>query len=234
MNSTEVFDPEKSRLLMAEGAKWMAEQAEKKANDFDAVRQRLIESFRTAPDSVDVPFEKTAAGERSANFLKVCDEKFRAAIDPLLVKDPRAFALVSQWDGKSPAPIATGPTGLGKTFACWVALRNLYVRSNRAFVWFPVKRLVTELERYEKKDAAEDFYRMTDMLPIVFVDDLDKINWDFESQAQLLFSFFDWVYRTKKPCLVTTNRDRAWWRNKAGDAFVRRLFDEACSEVVFK
>ncbi len=72
------------------------------------------------------------------------------------------------------------------------------------------------------------------MFRVLFVDDLDKINWDFESHAQMLFTFLDWVYRTKKPCIVTTNRDRAWWKVKAGDALVRRLFVDGCVEVEFK
>ncbi len=68
---------------------------------------------------------------------------------------------------------------------------------------------------------------------MLFVDDIDKINWQFESQVALLWSFYDWIYRTKKPCITTTNQSREWWTEKMGAAFARRLFDDAQRPVRF-
>lgn len=33
--------------------------------------------------------------------------------------------------------------------------------------------------------------------------------------------------------ITTTNKDRAWWSEKMGEAFARRLFEGAHFEVVF-
>ncbi len=232
-------DPAKEAALLREAEEWLAKQkaATSKVDpvsEFEKARAALAATLAKAPESVTIPFEITPAGERAAQFKRVCDERFYVEVDYLRVKCRAAFDRVLAWDGRFPGPAATGSTGLGKTLASWCALRRLYVDTNMPFAWFPVRRLVTELERYEKKDCADEFFRNYDFFKILFVDDLDKINWDFESHAQMLFSFFDWVYRTKKPCIVTTNRSRKWWTDKAGEAFVRRLFVDACVEVEFK
>lgn len=200
---------------------------------FVGVREELVSTLANLPDQVDIPYHLTAEGERWGKFKKVCDAKFLAKVDYALIPNRQAFDLVANWDGGAPGPCAVGATDQGKTRAAWWALRRLYVKENLPFAWFPVRRLVNELERYEKQDCAEEFFRAYDFHKILFVDDVDKINWDFESHSQMLFSFFDWVYRHQKPCIATTNRDRKWWSNKMGDAFTRRLFQDACQEVIF-
>lgn len=227
------FDPEKAKALEAAATAWQARQKEKEEDTFEKAREALLATIAELPESVQIPYAKTPEGERMAKFRGTCDENFLAEIDFTRVRNPGALKLMMNWDGRFPGPCATGATGVGKTFAAWQTLRERYVKHNQPFAWFPVRRLVTELERYEKNDCADEFFRHYDFFKILFVDDLDKINWDFESHAQLLFSFLDWVYRKKKPCIVTTNRDRAWWKEKAGAALVRRLFDDAHFEVKF-
>lgn len=226
------FDPEKAKRLLAEAEAFTARTDPQ--NAFQATRAAFEQALAALPEKVEIPYRLTPEGERFGEFKRVCDENFFADIDYRRVKNRATFERVTLWDGRFPGPCATGPTGAGKTFAAWQALRTLYVKQNRSFKWFPVRLLVTELERYEKNDCAHDFFRQIDMFRVLFVDDLDKINWDFESHAQMLFSFMDWVYRTKKPCIVTTNRNRAWWEQKAGSALVRRLFVDGCFEVEFK
>ena len=104
----------------------------------------------------------------------------------------------------------------------------------KSFAWFPVKRLITEFARYEGKDLAEEFYRNYRKYDVLFVDDLDKFNSHFESEGAALFQFYDWVYREHRPCLTTTNRSRAKWVDMMGEAFARRLFDDAHLPVIFK
>ncbi len=224
--------------MAADYQKWAEKQAARTgpatADTFQQAKAEFLRAVAANPEKVEIPYELTPAGEREAKFLNVCPEKFRAAIDYRQVLARAAFDRVLGWDGRFPGPASTGPSGLGKTFASWHALRRLYVVENKPFAWFPVRRLVTELEHYDKKDCADEFFRAYDFFKILFVDDLDKINWDFESEIQMLFAFFDWVYRRQKPCIVTTNRDRRWWVQKAGEAFTRRLFDGACVEVEFK
>ena len=107
------------------------------------------------------------------------------------------------------------------------------MKENRPFAWFPARRLATELERYEKHDAASEFFRAYSHYKALFVDDIDKINWQFESQKEQLFAFYDWIYRANVPCITTTNKDRVWWADKMGDAFTRRIFEDAHFEIKF-
>lgn len=232
LTPTSTFDPEKAKRLLAEAEAFTARADPKTA--FETIKRDFDKALENLPEKVEVPYHLTPEGERAADFKRVCDECFYHEIDYLRVKNRSTFDRVVNWDGQFPGPCATGVTGAGKTFAAWHALRHLYVKKNRSFKWFPVRLLVTELERYEKHECAHDFFRQIDMFRVLFIDDIDKINWDFESHAQMLFVFMDWVYRTKKPCIVTTNRSRSWWEQKAGAALVRRLFVDGCVEVEFK
>lgn len=230
--STE-FDPKKGEALLRDAEDWQRRQDEAGKNSFTAVAERLKAAVAALPENPVVPYHLTDQGVRWASFKKVCDERFLPKVDYTLVKNREAFDRVLNWDGKCPGICATGETGMGKTFASWAALRRLYVLENRAFAWFPAKRLCTEMAKYEEKNCMEDFYRSYNLLHILFVDDLEKINWQFQSNSEMLFAFFDWVYRAKKPCMVTTNCSRDWWKDKMGDAFARRLFDEAHTVVQF-
>jgi DNA replication protein DnaC len=224
------FDPEKGALMLKAAESWK----QKKEDEHVDARNLFKAALENLPAEVAIPYEKTPEGERAAQFKRVCEEKFYCDIDYQKVRDRAALGRVLAWDGQVPGLCLTGATGLGKTFAAWQALRGLYVRHNRAFAWFPARRLVTELERYEKRDCADDFFRAYDFFRILFVDDVDKINWDYESHPQLLFAFMDWAYRHKKPVIITTNRNRAWWKEKAGDALVRRMFDDGIQEIAFR
>lgn len=184
----------------------------------DAREKRLAEQERT---------------ERLARFRRVCPPEFMQRIDRTQLAHPEAFDAVAQWDGRFPGPLAVGNTGTAKTRAAWSALGRLNVDENRSFAWFPVKRLITEFVRYESKDIADEFWRYYRGFNLLFVDDLDKINWQFESEIAALFQFYDWAYRENRPLITTTNKDRAWWAEKMGDAFARRLFDEAHRTVTF-
>ncbi len=227
------FDPARGAALLREAEEWQKRRAQGGDNGFAAVREQFAKAAEMLPEKVEVPYHLTPEGERWAQFKRVCDERFLPKVDYALVKNRAAFDRVLNWDGASPGICACGPTGMGKTFATWAALRRLYVRENRAFAWFPAKRLCTEMGKYEEKNAMEDFYRTYDLFRILFVDDLEKINWQFQSNSEMLFAFFDWIYRSKKPCVVTTNCSREWWVEKMGDAFARRLFDEAHTVVQF-
>ena len=187
----------------------------------------------TLPDTVEIPAEHTPEGRRLAEFRRACPEQFMTRVDRSRLPDPAAFDTVAEWSGSFPGPLAWGNTGTAKTFAAWSALGRLYVRESRPFAWFPVRRLMTEMQTYEDRNLADEFLRQYAHYRVLFVDDLDKINWQFESQTTLLFSFYDWIYRTKKPCITTTNQSREWWTEKMGPAFARRLFESAHAPVKF-
>lgn len=185
------------------------------------------------PEKIEVPYALTPEGERLAAFRRVCPPEFAVRIDRGLLPDAAAFDRVALWDGSYPGPCAFGTTDTAKSRAAWSALGRLYVKENRAFAWFPVRRLAGELERYEKHDAADEFFRAYSHYKALFVDDIDKIGWQFDSHKEQLFAFYDWVYRTNKPCITTTNKDRKWWSARMGDAFARRLFEDAHFPVQF-
>lgn len=196
-------------------------------------RPMLQKAIDQLPDQVDVPYEKTPQGDRDRQFRAVCPAGFTAPIERRMLRSPAAFDRVAGWGGKFPGPIALGATGTAKTRAAWTALRHLFVEQGRPFEWFPVRRLMTTMEKYEEDGATEEFFRVRSLYRVLMVDDVDKINWDFQSQVNLLFAFYDWIYRSQQPCITTTNKDRSWWANKMGEAFARRLFDDAHFEVKF-
>jgi hypothetical protein len=196
-------------------------------------RAAFLAAREQLPDHVELPYAMTPEGERLTKFRNICPDEFRAKIDRAKVPNPEAFDLVALWDGSFPGPCASGKTKTAKTRAAWSALGRLYVKQNKPFAWFPVRRLVTELEGYETKGFADEFFRNYAHFAVLMVDDLDKINWQFESQQAMLFAFYDWVYRSKRPCISTTNKTRKWWADKMGDAFARRLFEDAQFEVAF-
>ena len=110
---------------------------------------------------------------------------------------------------------------------------RLWVKGAKPFAWFPVRRMVTELERYDKSGSPDEFFRAYSFFKVLMVDDADKINWAFESHGQMLFTFYDWIYRNRIPCITTTNKSRKWWADAMGDAFARRLFNDAHFAVEF-
>jgi hypothetical protein len=224
-------------------ARWQERQREAAARSpaakavpaFEDARAQMLAAFAGLPEKVEVPYHLTPEGERMSKFRKVLEDspEFLQRIDRAKLPNPVAFDRVAQWDGSYPGPLAVGDTDTAKTRAAWSALGRLYVRENRAFAWFPVRRLVTELDRYENAGCADEFFRSYDYFAILFVDDADKINWQFDSQKTALFAFYDWVYRKNKPCVTTTNKGRAWWVDRMGEAFTRRLFNDAHFEVRF-
>ena len=86
---------------------------------------------------------------------------------------------------------------------------------------------------YESKDLADEFWKFYGNFNVLFVDDADKFNTQFDSEGAAIFAFYDWIYREHRPCITTTNKDREWWSNLIGEAHTRRLFDDAHFEVRF-
>ena len=199
-----------------------------------AWRTQLLSAIAQLPDKVEVPYERTPEGERMATFRKMCPPQFMCKVDRSLLKDPAAFDRVSQWDGSFPGPMAYGAADTAKTRSVWIALGRLYVRQNKPFAWFPAKRLLSEMHEADEAGALDSFFRRYSHYPVLMVDDLEKINWDFGSNTELIFSFYDWVYREKRGCLTTSNKDREWWEEKTGEGLTRRLFKDGHFAVEFK
>lgn len=223
----------------AEFEKWMAQRAEKgkrlavmdRGIEWSQVMEMAREHLPEVPPPL--PYEMTTEGIRLAQFKKCCPEEFYQKLDRERLPSPSAFDSVALWDGSFPGPVAVGDTDTAKTRAAWSALGRLHVKENRNFAWFPVKRLITEFIRYESKDLADEFWRYYRNFAVLMVDDLDKINWQFDSESAALFQFYDWIYREGRPCITTTNKGEEWWTDKMGEAFARRLFKDAHFAVKF-
>jgi len=203
------------------------------SNPFADWREAFLAACAALPETMPHPAQPTPEATRLEAFKRTCDAEFLQRIDRTRLPNPTAFDAVALWDGKFPGRIATGPTATAKTRAAWSALGRLYVKENRKFKWYHVRNLTLALEAEEGQGYLADFFRHLDHYHVIMIDDVDKINWQFDSTKQQLFAFYDWVYRTKKPCLTTTNKNRAWWAKMMGDAFARRLFDDAHHSVEF-
>ncbi len=235
IKSTE-FDPEKARLMLIAAEQWTAKRNAEKEQQRVDWRAQLAEAAKQLPEKAEIPYERTPEGERAIRFKKAFQDElveFLKPIDRKQLKNPLAFDRVAGWDGQFRGPLAHGLTGGAKTRAAVAAVEHLFVKKNLPFTWFPVSRLVDEVQRFEKKDLLDEFYRSLLHYPVVIVDDLDKINWNRQEEPGVLFRFYDWVYRAHRPVITTTNKPRAWWLERVGEAFVRRLFDEAHFEVKF-
>jgi DNA replication protein DnaC len=182
----------------------------------------LADAFAAMPTK-PIPHELTPEGQRMTAFRKVWPARFQEKLDRKRLKNPKAFDAVAAWDGRAPGMLAYGPTGHAKTWAVWVALGRLYVRENQTFVFFPIARL---LDRIKKLEGLEPALFDSRGCRIVFVDDADKFNADFDSERVALFEFYDHMSVTKRPVITTTNQDRKWWEKRMGEAFARRLFEE--------
>lgn len=199
-----------------------------------AWRTQLLSAIAQLPDKVEVPYEYTPEGQRMDGFKRVCPEKFKQRIRRELLPDPIAFDRVALWDGSFPGPMAYGGADTAKTRATWSALGRLYVRQNKPFAWFPIKRLITEMAGYDETGSLHDFFRKYAHFSILMVDDCEKFNWDFGSNAELFFAFYDWIYREERPCISTSNKDAEWFADKAGEGVARRLFKDGHFAVEFK
>ena len=196
-------------------------------------RIALEQAIAQLPAHVEIPYELTEEGQRWRRFRNICPEEFLPKIDRARLPKPAQFDAVANWDGNFPGPLAWGPTDTAKSRAQWYALRVQFVKHNRTFAWFPVKKLVAELESADRVGQAHEFYRQYAFYRILMVDDLDKINWRDENQMSILFDFYDKIYRDKTRLLATTNKDKDWWTERMGDAFARRLFKDCHTAVQF-
>jgi hypothetical protein len=216
-------------------AKWQAKKAavdaEVAPKDFGSLKEEFLAVMANLPETVEIPYHLTPEGERKAKFDQSCPPEFNHRIDRARLTNPVAFDAVAQWDGEYPGVCATGKSGAGKSRAAWSALGRLWVREGVGFSWWPMRRLIKAID--EADGGLDGLMWRHQASRVFFLDDADKANWQFETTSESLFAFFDHIYRKNLPLIVTTNNGRKWWTDKMGEAFVRRMFDEACREVRF-
>ena len=196
-------------------------------------REVFARACQDLPDEVVVPYELTPEGQRLKEFKRVCPEKFFVKIDRALLPYPEQFDRVAKWDGTFPGPMAWGAADTAKTLAAWSVMGRLYVKQNRPFAWFPAKRLITEMHEADEGGDLNNFFRRYSHFRVLMVDDVEKVNLEFGSTIELLFAFYDWVYRSRIPCITTSNQGPDFWDAKMGEGMTRRLFKDAHYAVEF-
>jgi hypothetical protein len=171
--------------------------------------------------------------DRAIRFYKACPEEFKGAIVPARLPDQTAFWKLASWNGTYPGPIGYGPTNTAKSRAVWCALRRLCIEDAKTFSWLTAKQLAEKYFTKHMEGRPEDFWEFFTRTDLGFIDDIDKLELN-ERNSGVLFEFYDWAYREHRPIIGTTNRSRAWWVDKMGEAHTRRMFDDAHFSVEFK
>ena len=187
------------------------------------------------------------AEEKSARlakyFAKCCPEEFRIPISRELLKSPEAFDQVLAWDWSFPGLCCVGGTNSGKTRAVWKSIESFIAAEREEFRTYTAREFTEEYFRHHMEGEPGKFWRNLGwkgegwsgemMMPkLIFVDDLDKIDMN-DRNCGLMFELYDKIYRDHVPAITTTNQSRAWWTGKMGEAFVRRLMDDAQRELKF-
>jgi hypothetical protein len=170
--------------------------------------------------------------ERAHRFYRACPEEFRGPIKKDMLPDALAFQSVADWDGTYPGPIAWGPTNTAKSRAVWVALRRLCIDKAQTFTWHTAKQLTERYFKHHMEGEPEKFWEYFLRTELTYIDDVDKLELNDRNQG-VLFEFYDWAYRDHRPVIATTNKSRAWWVDRMGDAHTRRMFDDAHRAVEF-
>lgn len=225
----------------ADFARYQQRESSRSARHSDGIEfSEVIAQLSALPPETDeeratreAKIVEMARLDRISRFRGLCPAEFMQRVDRRLLANPGAFDAAVAWDGRFPGLLLHGKTDTSKTRAAWGALFRLNTQEGRSVAWFPAKRLITEFSRYESKDLADEFWRTYQKFDVLFVDDLDKFNHQFDSECAALFAFYDWIYRDHRPCITTTNKGREWWTKLMGDAFTRRLFDDAQREIKF-
>jgi hypothetical protein len=178
------------------------------------------------------------------SFGESCPEEFKRPISRSLLKNPSAFDKLGSWDWSFPGFCCTGGTNCGKTRAVWNSIKRKVDSGTGGFIYFTARGLVEEYLKFHMDGEPKAFWKELGwrgwsnwdskmVYPsLIFVDDLDKVDMN-DRNCGVLFELFDRVYRDHIPCVSTTNKDRAWWIGKMGEAFVRRFMDDAQKELKF-
>ncbi len=119
--------------------------------------------------------------------------------------------------------LLAGPTGTGKTFAMWAAIRLLILKD--AGIDFEVHKLVSLLNRFRPGGGAEDglMERLTSC-DILFLDDL-AVQKASDWVTERLYEIIDTRYDAMLPVMVTTNLQVAALKERVDERVVSRLYE---------
>jgi len=204
-------------------APWIADYARK----WDALRNSPAYEARRREALAEQARATRAA--REEYFAEQVQDHFHGLAEQLdwqKTPMPAATRHVLEWDGTAPGLLLIGETGTGKTRAALACLRKLCVERGMRFKAYTLKRLLTQLAEYEKHGEARGYSGPNPYRPaaeLLFVDDIDKLNRQFQSEAASLWDYYNWVYSAGRAVITTTQRSLEQWENLLGRSFARRL-----------
>lgn len=136
---------------------------------------------------------------------------FQPSIDPGKIRD-----LVSlEWVSSGENVVLIGPSGVGKTHLS-IALGQLALQRGISVRFYPVIRLVEQLEKAYKAGTIDDKIREVNKPKLLILDELGFIPFT-PLQGQLLFELISARYE-KKSIIVTSNKMPGEWGTVFGDA----------------
>lgn len=166
------------------------------------VAQRDENRVRLAQMSAHFPFVATMEG---------FDMAFQPSIDPGKRRD-----LVSlEWVTSGENVVLIGPSGVGKTHLS-IALGQLALQRGISVRFYPVIRLVEQLEKAYKAGTIDEKIREVNKQKLLILDELGFIPFT-PLQGQLLFELISARYE-KKSIIVTSNKMPGEWGTVFGDA----------------
>lgn len=176
-------------------------------------------------------------------FAKFCPEPFknfdRERPDILANRIP--ISLVLNWQYQNKGLLLSGPTGKGKSRACWQLLKRLYAEEGNECRWYHAMDFFTELHECVKygRDDAKGWVSDVAWRKVVFIDD-----WGQEANLKAredwaqswFFRFLDYRLERQLPVIITTNLSGKEIASREtevrGDPLIRRLL-EICTVLKF-
>ena len=156
--------------------------------------------------------------QRLARFNDLCPAQFRERIRRELLPNLTAWDAADAWTGGHPGIwLWSAATGLGKTRMLWRHLGRMHVEHGRSILKLSGQAMAEEYFRLHMDGKPGDFYRWLEQSDLIFLDDLDKIDFSNPRSPRMLRETFDKFYEAKKPVLVTANEPIAWFGSTLGE-----------------
>lgn len=175
----------------------------------------------------------TKRKEREQEWTRICPPLYLDSDMQRLPTKPTAKVLC--WKLNSKGLIVHGPTGRGKTRACFLLLRRLFLTDMVTVEIFHANRFAHECAVNFGNQCGEDWIKRLSKVPVLFLDDVGKFKLTERVESEL-FGLVELRAANLKPIIATTNFVGDTLQQKLtedrGGPLVRRL-KEFCDSVNF-
>lgn len=142
--------------------------------------------------------------------------------------DLRSMDSVAQWDGKR-SIYAKGMSQLGKTRSIYALLIDQFVNHERNFIVLDERKILAKVTDAFGEKGIEELDRKLCNVDILFLDDLDKVNFTNGVMAQnaltLIFGVIKDRMANRKPTFITMNTSVTEVFQSAGPAVTQSLIE---------